>query len=209
ARELYVRVGYNIGALRRVEQLLDQKVLSSEESSVGIMQALALTSIYLREFEKAYVIYNALIDEAGQTDSQTMFLAAVAAVGAGHHENAAALLALAKSEAPTNYESRYGLGILHQEAKNLRAALIQYGAMAHVQFRPEYFDFEIDTRLATLPLDLSWDSLPKPEIATNPLRNTQRVNIAAPAAQTESTPPPSAEQPATLAPAPDSAQPVP
>lgn len=203
ARELYVRVGYNIGALRRVEALLDQKVLSSEELSVGIMQALALTSIYLREFEKAYVIYNALIDEAGQTDSQTMFLAAVAAVGAGHHENAAALLALAKSEAPTNYESRYGLGILHQEAKNLRAALIQYGAMAHVQFRPEYFDFEIDTRLATLPLDLSWDLLPKPDVAVTPARNPQRVNIAAPA-QTESSNPPTnmpTGQPTTAAPA--------
>ena len=207
-------MGYNIGALRRVEQLLDQKVLSSEESSVGIMQALALTSIYLREFEKAYVIYNALIDEAGQTDSQTMFLAAVAAVGAGHHENAAALLALAKSEAPTNYESRYGLGILHQEAKNLRAALIQYGAMAHVQFRPEYFDFEIDTRLATLPLDLSWDSLPKPDLAASPARNPQRANIAAPAptVQTESAAVSAPEQPATpapVAPAPDSPQPTP
>ncbi len=153
-RELYVRVGYNVGALRRIEEILDQKVLTSEESSVGIMQALALTSIYLREFEKAYVLYNALIDDAGQTDSQTVFLAAVAAVGAGHNENAAALLALAKAEAPTNYESRYGLGILHQESKNLRAALIQFGAMSDSveDFHSEYFDFEIDTRQQTLPV---------------------------------------------------------
>lgn len=180
ARELYVRVGYNIGALRRVEELLDQKSLTSEISSVGIMQALALTCIYLREFEKAYVIYNALIDESNQTDSQTMFLASVAAVGAGHHENAAALLALAKSEAPTNYESRYGLGILQQEAKNLRAALIQYGAMSGVQFTPEYFDFEIDTRLETLPIDLSWESLPEQAI----VNTTETISIPI---QTENT----------------------
>ncbi|RAX58228.1 hypothetical protein CCZ01_03920 [Helicobacter monodelphidis] len=174
ARELYVRVGYNIGALRRVEQILNDKVLSVQESSVGIMQALALTSIYLREFEKAYIIYNSLIDDAKQTDAQTMFLASVAAIGAGHNENATALLSLSKLEAPTNYESRYGLGLLHQEAKNLRAALIQFGAMGPVEFKSEYFDFEIDTHQELLPV------LPfSAEQPSMPVAQTQETNSTA------------------------------
>lgn len=145
ARELYVRVGYNIGALPRVQQRLDEKLISERGEARGIVQALALTSLYLREFEKAFVLYNSLIDDMKERDTQTLFLAAVAAIGAGHHENAVALLQLAKLEAPTNYESRYALGLLQQEAKNLKAAAIQFAAVGNVGFQSEFFDFEIDT----------------------------------------------------------------
>lgn len=145
ARELYVHVGYNIGALRRVQQTLDDRLVSERGEVRGVVQALALTSIYLREFEKAFVLYNSLIDDMGERDTQTLFLAGVAAIGAGHHENAVALLQLAKLEAPTNYESRYALGLLQQEAKNLKAAAIQFAAVGNVGFESEYFDFEVDT----------------------------------------------------------------
>ena len=145
ARELYVHVGYNIGALRRVQQLLDDKLVSEQGEVRGIVQSLALTSIYLREFEKAFVLYNSLIDELKERDSQTLFLAGVAAIGAGHYENAIALLQLAKLEAPTNYESRYALALLQQQAKNLKAASIQFAAVGNVGFESEYFDFEIDS----------------------------------------------------------------
>ncbi|MGP1580964.1 MAG: tetratricopeptide repeat protein [Wolinella sp.] len=145
ARELYVHVGYNIGALRRVQQLLDDKLVSERGEMRGILQSLALTSIYLREFEKAFVLYNSLIDELKERDSQTLFLASVAAIGAGHHENAIALLQLAKLEAPTNYESRYALALLQQQAKNLKAASIQYAAVGNIGFESEYFDFEVDS----------------------------------------------------------------
>ncbi|MGP1450005.1 MAG: tetratricopeptide repeat protein [Wolinella sp.] len=145
ARELYIYVGYNIGTLRHTQQILDDKLISERREVRGITQALALSSIYLREFEKAFVLYNSLIDDMDERDSQTMFLAAVAAIGAGHHDNAVALLQLAKLEAPTNYESRYALGLLQQEAKNLKAAAIQFGTIGNIGFMSEFFDFDVDT----------------------------------------------------------------
>ncbi len=109
------------------------------------MQALALSNIYSNDFEKAFAFYNSLLDDLHEDDSQTRFYAAIAAMGAGHHENAVALLQLSKIESATNFEARYALGLLYQEGKNMKAATQHYDKIANTDFESEFFDFDIDT----------------------------------------------------------------
>lgn len=102
-------------------------------------------NIYSNDFEKAFAIYNSLLDDLKEDDSQTRFLASIAAMGANRHENAVALLQLAKMESATNFEANYALGLLYQEAKNMKAAITRYDKLSSTGFESEFFDFEIDT----------------------------------------------------------------
>ena len=145
ARELYVYVGFVTGSLRSIQEELEAKLVVETHTSNGILQALALSNIYSNDFEKAFAIYNSLLDDLGEGDSQTRFLAAIAAMGANRHENAVALLQLAKIESATNFEARYALGLLYQEGKNMKAAIQHYDKISHTGFESEFFDFEIDT----------------------------------------------------------------
>nr|WP_317404287.1 tetratricopeptide repeat protein [uncultured Helicobacter sp.] len=145
ARELYVYVGFVTGSLRSIQEELEAKLVVETQTSNGILQALALSNIYSNDFEKAFAIYNSLLDDLGESDSQTRFLAAIAAMGANRHENAVALLQLAKIESATNFEAKYALGLLYQEGKNMKAAIQHYDKISHTGFESEFFDFEIDT----------------------------------------------------------------
>ncbi len=144
ARELYVKLGHVVGTLNYVKKKLNDRLLSESKDPRGIMQSLALTNIYLKDFEEAFTLYNSLIDDFSEKDTNTLFLAAMAAIGAGHHENAIALLELSRLSDASNFESRYALGLLYQEAKNFKAASMQYSAIGNRGFKSEYFDFEID-----------------------------------------------------------------
>ena len=145
ARELYVYMGFVTGSLRSVQEELEARLVVEKQTSNGILQALALSNIYSNDFEKAFAIYNSLLDDLGEGDSQTQFLAAIAAMGANRHENAVALLQLAKIESATNFEAKYALGLLYQESKNMKAAIQHYNQISHIGFESEFFDFEIDT----------------------------------------------------------------
>ena len=145
ARELYVYVGFVTGSLRSIQEELEAKLVVETQTSNGILQALALSNIYSNDFEKAFAICNSLLDDLGESDSQTRFLAAIAAMGANRHENAVALLQLAKIESATNFEAKYALGLLYQEGKNMKAAIQHYDKISHTGFESEFFDFEIDT----------------------------------------------------------------
>lgn len=144
ARELYVYVGFVTGSLRSIQEELESKLIVETHTNNGILQALALSNIYSNDFEEAFAIYNALLDDLKENDSQTQFLAAIAAMGAKRHENAVALLQLAKTESATNFEAKYALGLLYQEGKNMKAATQHYDKLANSHFESEFFDFEID-----------------------------------------------------------------
>lgn len=142
-REMYITLAYITGTLHYVKERLEDRIQSESKDARGVMQALALANIYLQEFEEAYVMYNQLIDVQGEKDTHTLFLAAVASIGAKHHANAIALLELSKLTDPSNFEGRYALGLLYQEAENLQSASIQYGKISQPRFQSEYFDFQI------------------------------------------------------------------
>ncbi len=142
-RELYTRLAYITGAIHYVNDEFKEKALVEKYDTRGVMQALALTNIYTKQFEEAYTIYNDLVDRRGEKDSNTLFMAAVAAIASHHHANAIALLELSRLTDTTNLESRYALGLLYQEAKNYKAASTQYGAIGNINYNSDYFDFEI------------------------------------------------------------------
>ncbi|MDY3112894.1 MAG: tetratricopeptide repeat protein [Helicobacter sp.] len=144
-REIYIEIAHIIGTLHYLEQDLDERLITEQSDVRGVVQSLALTYLYLQEFEKAYTLYNSLIDDFKEQDTQTYFLAAVAAVGAGHTQNAAVLLQLAKLDAPTHYETRIGNGILYLQEKNFNAASVQFSALGNSKVFSKYFTFKIDT----------------------------------------------------------------
>ena len=145
-REFYIGIAHIVGTLHYVEQDLDFRLISEQKDARGVIQALALTYIYLQEFEKAFTLYNSLIDDFKEEDPQTLFLASVAAIGAGYAENATALLQLSKLESPTSRETKIALGILYLQEKNFHAASRQFTTIGNDKHPSEYFDFKIDSK---------------------------------------------------------------
>jgi tetratricopeptide (TPR) repeat protein len=141
-RELYISMLNIAGIVHKLQTKLEKESTKYNEY-IAFKLTKAFTAIYTQQFEKAYNIYNNLIDDCGQNDTHTLFLAAVAAIGSGHHANAIALLELSKLTDTSNMESRYALGLLYQEAKNFDGAAIQYRKIGNKGFRSSYFTFYI------------------------------------------------------------------
>ena len=132
------------GLLHHEREKLIKRAELERDDPAAIMQTLAYLSIYTHNFEEAYTLYNQLIDQYKENDTRTVFLAAVASIGANHPENAVALLELSKLIDPTNMESRYGLGLLYHEEKNFEGATIQYMKIGDSDFQSRYFSFAIE-----------------------------------------------------------------
>lgn len=144
-RELYVYLAFVTGNLSYAIGHLEGRLISEEDSLIGTMQALGLSYIYNQEFEKGFGVYNTLIDNLGEKDARTKFLGAVAAIGAGHYNNAVALLQISKLDSIATLESRYALALLYQQTGNLRSAIGLFQSIADKGFRSEFFDFSINT----------------------------------------------------------------
>lgn len=140
-------VGYNYVKLMQISGLLQQereklkKYLKTNED-LGALKALAYIDIYANEFEESFALYNSLIDDYDINDSDTLFLASVAAIGAGHNNSAIALLELSRVNNPNNLESRLALALLYHEAKNYESAIAQYEKM-NDEYTSEFFTFQI------------------------------------------------------------------
>jgi tetratricopeptide (TPR) repeat protein len=130
------------GLLNKVRLDLEKKAKTESFDVIPVLKRLAFANLYTKHFEEAYVIYNDLINNKNVNDFLTLYQAAVSAIAANHHSNAVALMELAKLKNPTYPEARYGLGLLWQEANNLRAARIQYSKIPD-GFESKYFDFNI------------------------------------------------------------------
>jgi tetratricopeptide (TPR) repeat protein len=143
AKTIYTKILQIAGLLHHTRDILKKRLEIENEDVIGIMHSLAYIDIFTKNFEEAYVIYNQLIDEYKQDDTNTLFLASVASIGANHPENAIALFELSKLTDPSNFESRYALGLLYQEVKNLKAAAIQYGKIGDIGFQSNFFTFKI------------------------------------------------------------------
>ncbi len=145
AKQIYVYMAFLVGANSYVDELLTDKLLNTQDDVSGILQALAFNAIYLGDFEKSFVYYNSLIDDFNIKTSENYFLAGVSAIGAGHYDNAVALIQLSRLESSSNFESRYALGLLHQAMGNFKLASLQFMQIDDAKFKSNFFDFEIDT----------------------------------------------------------------
>ena len=130
------------GLMERVKILLEKKAQNETFDIIPVLKKLAFAYFYTQNFEESYTLYNDLINNKHINDPKTLYYAATAAIGAGHHNNAIALMMLAKLKNPLYPEPRYGLGLLWQEANNLNAASIQYSKIPD-GFKSKFFDFNI------------------------------------------------------------------
>ncbi len=143
AKELYINTLNIAGIVSYAKNSLKRRESKQKEESIALLQSIAYADIFLRDFQESFDIYNKLIDKYNQKDTNTLFLASVAAIGAKHHAQAIALLELAKLSDTSNLESRYALGLLYQEAKNFDGASIQYNKIGDIKFKSRYFDFHL------------------------------------------------------------------
>lgn len=142
-KEQYVKMLQISGLVHVKRDELRRKMKTETNDVVGVMQALAYIDLYTNDFEESYTIYNSLIDDHDQQDTNTVFYGAVASIGANHIENAIALLELSKLIDSNNLESRYGLGLLYHQIKNIEGATIQYNQIGNSGFKSKYFSFNI------------------------------------------------------------------
>lgn len=144
SRHLYVQQNLITGKLfflrKQLREVMQRRAGSKEE----IVAALALASLYDRAYEESYTLYNHLIDDLKVNDAQTLFLAGVASIAAGHHENAIALFELSKIKNTNFLESRYALGLLYLESNNYKGGAIQLARVGDEGFISDYFTFDID-----------------------------------------------------------------
>lgn len=138
----YTKLMQQAGLLHQERIRLKNMLKTSPKLQVGILQALAYISIYSGDFEEAYAIYNTLIDEYKVKDSNTLFLASVASIGAGHNNSAIALLELSRIDDPNNKEARLALALLYLQEQNYESAIFQFGKVG--KFESEFFSFDIN-----------------------------------------------------------------
>jgi len=141
-REWYFKFAKISGLLNKVRLSLIDRAKKETFDLIPILKRVAFANLYTKHFEEAYVIYNDLINNKHISDPHTLYHAGVSAIGAGHHSNAVVLMELAKLKDPSFYESRYALGLLWEEAGNLKASSIQYSKIPD-GFESKYFDFNI------------------------------------------------------------------
>lgn len=144
-RYLYIQENLIIGRLYFLRKQLKHVLESTSNGTYEIESALALASLFDKQFEESYTLYNHLIDELKVQDAYTLFLGALASTVASHHENAIALLELSKLKNGSFYESRYALALLYLEAKNNNGAVIQLSKIEKDGFISNFFDFEVNT----------------------------------------------------------------
>jgi len=142
ARDWYITFAKISGLLYRVRLQLLDKAKTENFDIIPILKRLAYVDLFTKHFEESYTIYNDLINNKNVNDPYTLYHAAVAALGANHHSNAVVLMEIAKLKNPTYLEARYGLGLLWQEANNLKAASIQYSKIKD-GFESKFFDFNV------------------------------------------------------------------
>ena len=142
-KEQYIKL-LQISGLLNYEREKIKTLLKRDANNADLLQTLAYIDIFTNDFEESYRIYNRIIDEFKINDAGTLFLAAVAAIGSNHPQNATALLELSKLTDPNAMESRIALGHLYQEIDNIEAATIQYGMIKDPNFKSKFVNFMID-----------------------------------------------------------------
>ncbi|MBX2078420.1 tetratricopeptide repeat protein [Campylobacter peloridis] len=141
-KDSYIALMQITGLLNHVRNDIKKRLSLSSKNSVGLIFALAYIDIFAKEYQEAYTLYNILIDDYKIKDAQTLFLAAVSAIGSNNPNSAIALLELAKLENEETLEARLALGLLYHEVQNIEPALFQYEKVGN-NFNSKFFTFDI------------------------------------------------------------------
>ncbi|WP_158653754.1 tetratricopeptide repeat protein [Helicobacter salomonis] len=145
ARKMYIYLGFITGLLNQQEETLTLHLSATQdkELSTDLMRMLGLISIFQKKYEKAISIFNFLINKRQEIDAEPLMLASLANIALKRYSDAALILEFAKTQLPGNYDIRYGLGLLYQQAGNLEASLNHFGAIKDKKFQSTYLDFAL------------------------------------------------------------------
>ncbi|WP_291952799.1 tetratricopeptide repeat protein [Campylobacter sp.] len=141
-KDTFISLMQITGLINHVRNDIKKKLATSNENSTSLIFALAYVDIFAKEYQEAYALYNILIDDYNIKDSQTLFLAAVSAIGSNNPNSAIALLELAKLENEETLEARLALGLLYHEVENLEPAIFQYEKVGD-NFESKFFTFDV------------------------------------------------------------------
>lgn len=141
-KDSFVSLMQITGLINHVRNDIKKKLATSDKNSIGLIFALAYIDIFAQEYQEAYTLYNMLIDDYKIKDAQTLFLAAVSAIGSNNPNSAIALLELARLENEETLEARLALGLLYHEVQNLEPAIFQYEKVGD-GFESKFFTFDI------------------------------------------------------------------
>lgn len=143
ARELFVRFAVITGTIGKLQKTVEREYQMVDAKTVQITQLLALVSLYAQKFEQSYTLYNELIDKYNTKEVNTLFCAALAAIGSKHLDSAIALLETVNLKNRLFYESRYALGLIYMQIFNYNGAVIQFSRINSNTFISKYFNFNI------------------------------------------------------------------
>ncbi|BDQ26574.1 tetratricopeptide repeat protein [Helicobacter heilmannii] len=145
ARKMYIYMGFITGLLEHEEEQINMRLSSTQdkEMSIDLLRMLALIHIFQKQYEKSVGIYNALIDQMGDHEMEVYELASLSYIALKRFDDAALLLEIGKTMDSGNYDVRYGLGLLYQQAGNLEASLNNFSAIKTHNFHSTYFDFKL------------------------------------------------------------------
>lgn len=142
-KDNYIALMQVAGLLNIERRALRRKLSLGTKDQVGVMSALAYIDIFAKQYDESYALYNILLDKYKLSDSNTLFLASVAAIGSKNPNSAIALLELSKFGNTANKDARLALGLLYQQVKNLQPALFQYQKVGN-GYKSKFFTFVLE-----------------------------------------------------------------
>lgn len=131
------------GLLPTVEKRYITVLQREKAEKMLLKMRLGLIQFYEQKFSDAYVSFSDLTNNSLNADKQTLFLAALTSLALGKNSDALIFLEIIKFLYPDDREVKYGIGLLKHEARNVKDASVQYGALGDGEFASRYFDFQI------------------------------------------------------------------
>jgi tetratricopeptide (TPR) repeat protein len=142
AYKTYIHLARISGLVYKAEMTLDEKLRTENYDRIQLLKAWAMTKLYMKKFDESFNGFSEVIFKNDNLNPDLLSLAGAAAIGSGRTADAISFFELSKISEKVNPESLYTLGLLYQEAGNLRAASAQYKQINDM-FTSEFFDFNV------------------------------------------------------------------
>lgn len=142
AYKTYINLARISGLVYTAEQLFDDKLKIENYDRVQLLKASSLSKIFMKKFSEAYTGFSEVIFKNDNLNPDILFYAGASAIASGRTAEAISFFELSKLSEKLNPESLYTLGMLYQEAGNLKTATGQYKQIKDM-YTSQFFDFEV------------------------------------------------------------------
>jgi tetratricopeptide (TPR) repeat protein len=142
AYKTYINLARVSGLVYIAEQQLEEKLKNENYDRVQLLKGWAVSKVYMKKFSDAYTGFSEVIFQHDNLNPDILFLAGASAIATGKTADAISFFELSKVAEKLNPESLYTLGLLYQEAGNLKLASTQYKQIKD-NYISNFFDFEL------------------------------------------------------------------